>query len=729
MADWLNEPEFWASHIHPDDRAEALTQCQLATREGRDHESQYRMVAADGSIRWLRDFVRIETGEDGRARRLFGAFLDVTHHRTDARANVVAQVAARSVPARILILEDKSDDAEFADREIRKALPRSVILVVKTGSDYDRALWEFAPDVIVSDHTIPGFSGREALRLARARCPGTPFILVTGSLDEEEAVEYMKAGATDYILKDRMARLGLTVASALEFRHEKKAHARAEAQYRDIFMGAPVGIARTTTDGQLLTANPALARMLGYDTTVDLASLSISRDIYVNEKDRARVIAAAETAGGEVEVQWKRKDGTVIWVQLSTQVSREDTGQVRYIEVFARDVTEQKMLAAQLRQSQRLEAIGQLAGSVAHDFNNLLTVILAASELVLSELAPNDSLRQDIEDIRDAARGGASLTRQLLAFSRNQVLSVQPVGLNDIVENIARMLQRLVGTHVELELQLEPTLGSVLADSGQIEQVIMNLVVNARDAIPASQPGVIRIETANHDVDATHASRHLDGKAGPYVRLSITDTGIGMDADTRARLFEPFFTTKEPGKGTGLGMSTVYGIVRQSGGYLAVDSTPGAGTTITAYFPRIDTAAITDSDAATAQVEPRRQTILLVEDDRAVRVLASRILGGAGFAIIEARNGPEALDLARIHTGTIDLLISDIVMPHMHGPELAARLEKERPETRVLFMSGYPRGALAEPSLIPVDHHLLKPFTADGLRSKVREVLDRGRDA
>jgi PAS domain S-box-containing protein len=586
---WLTEKDFWSRHIHPDDRTAAVAHCMMATQEGRDHEFEYRMIAADGSVRWLRDFVRVKVDERAQPSQLFGVLVDLTEHRPHERTRVLPPIKeANNLPARVLILDDNADDAAFAEREIRKVVPGCVIRIVQTGTAYDAALWEFAPHVIVSDHKIPGFEGRDALRLARARSPGTPFILLTGSLDELTAVEYMKAGATDYLLKDRIARLGLTVLGALDQRRQQAERARAEEQYRDIFLRAPVGIARTTLDGRLLAANPAIARMLGYDATIDLASLSIPRDIYMNESDRHRVVAAAEATAGStsLEVQFKTMDGRAIWVALSVRMVRDAEGRAQYLEVFARDVHEHKLLEAQLRQAHRMEAIGQMAGGVAHDFNNILTVILSASELVQAGLASNDPLLSDVGEIRKAAISGAGLTRQLLTFSRPQPSTAQATDLNGVVHDMEKMLRRLVGTRLELRLSLALDLGSVLTDTSQMEQVLMNLVANARDAIPFLRSGHIRIDTANREIDAAYAARHVGVEPGSYVMLSVTDSGVGMNADTQARIFEPFFTTKEPGKGTGLGLSTVYGIVRQNGGHLAVQSELGAGTTIAMYLPR-----------------------------------------------------------------------------------------------------------------------------------------------
>jgi signal transduction histidine kinase/CheY-like chemotaxis protein len=380
---------------------------------------------------------------------------------------------------------------------------------------------------------------------------------------------------------------------------------------------------------------------------------------------------------------------------------------------------------AQLVQAQKMEAIGQLAGGVAHDFNNLLTVIGGRSSLLLRRLRPDDPARRDIELIASTADRAASLTRQLLAFSRKQVLQPKPINLNTLVAGVAPMLKRLIGEHIEIVIVPARNLGSVMADPGQMEQVIVNLVVNARDAMP--EGGTLRIETSDHEVPEGGLAAH-GGRVppGPYITVSIQDTGSGMDPATLARIFEPFFTTKAPGKGTGLGLSTVHGIVHQSGGHLAVESAPGRGTTFTIYLPRIQEPA----GAAETRENLRPSlvggagTVLLVEDDEELRRLASDILQAAGYTVVEAGDPLEALVLGEERPGPIDLLLTDMVMPAMRGPELAARLRATRPGLRVLFMSGYAdevagvgRAGDPAPAFLP------KPFSPHELTTKVREIL------
>jgi signal transduction histidine kinase/ActR/RegA family two-component response regulator len=377
---------------------------------------------------------------------------------------------------------------------------------------------------------------------------------------------------------------------------------------------------------------------------------------------------------------------------------------------------------AQLRQAQKIEAIGRLAGGVAHDFNNILTAINGYAQLMIARLDPRDPLRKNAEEIQKAGARAAGLTRQLLAFSRKQVLAPKVLDLNAVVANLEPMLRRLIGEDVEFRFRPAAELGRVHADPGQVEQVIMNLVVNARDAMEAG--GTISIETASVGVDASYAQQHLPMTPGPYVMIEVSDTGCGMDELTRSRIFEPFFTTKE--KGTGLGLSTVYGIVKQSGGYVWVYSEPGQGTTFKVYLPRVEQAA--DALNVPAASEPVRgsETVLLVEDDELVRGLALDVLELSGYTVLEAPHGGEAILLCERHAGTIDLMVSDVVMPHLSGRQLLDRVRPLRPEMKVLFMSGYTAGAIEDRGVLsPGTNFIQKPFSPDDFTRKVREVLDQ----
>ncbi len=629
-------------------------------------------------------------------------------------------------PVRILLLEDVPADAELAQRELRKAGLDFVARQVSGREAFQAALAEFAPDLILSDHNVPQFTGRDALGVVRALAPHIPFILVTGSLDEETAVEYMKSGAADYVLKDRIVRLPSAVRGVLERKREREAKAQAERKYHEIFESAPVGILQSGADGTILTANPVLARMLGYATAEELVGLSLPHHVYWDAGERDRLVAIYGPAGGyvDVEVRWKKRDGTPIWVQLTGHVVRDETGRTVRYESFVRDVTERKDLEAQLFQAQKMEAIGRLAGGVAHDFNNILTAIIGYADLLEADLGGDHPSSGDVKEIRASGQRAATLTRQLLAFSRKQVLEPRVVNLNTLVADIEKMLRRLIGEDVELRTALAADLGSVYADPGQLEQVIVNLVVNARDAMP--QGGKLTLETANVELDAEYASRHMAVTPGRYVMLAVSDTGTGMDEPTKARIFEPFFTTKEPGKGTGLGLSTVYGIVKQSGGNVWVYSELGQGTTFKIYLPRVGaTGAPEVRHAAPARDVRGKETILLVEDAAPVRNLAQRVLEGYGYTVLEAGTLAEAEAISRDRAAPIALLLTDVVLPGGTGRDLADQVCKARPGVRVLYMSGYTDDTIVNHGVLEEGvAYLQKPFTPEALARKVRDVLD-----
>jgi two-component system, cell cycle sensor histidine kinase and response regulator CckA len=408
-------------------------------------------------------------------------------------------------------------------------------------------------------------------------------------------------------------------------------------------------------------------------------------------------------------------------------VQRDANGRASSIISVSRDVTERKRLEAQLQQAQKMEAVGRLAGGIAHDFNNMLTAVKAYSEFLLEDLDQADARRTDVQEIAKAADRAASLTRQLLAFSRKQVLQPQPLDLNDVVEGMEKMLRRLIGEDVQIVTRLESDLRLVEADPSQIEQVIMNLAVNARDAMPDG--GTITIETRNETFE--HIEPDWAIAPGAYVALVITDTGIGMDAQIRAQIFEPFFTTKPVGQGTGLGLSTVYGIIKQSGGHVSVVSEPGHGSTFEVYLPHIDTSASGPVLGPSMSRFPRgSETILLVDDDEGVRAIARRILQRAGYTVLSAPDGVEAIRLVDESAHDVHLLLTDVVMPGIGGRELVTRVRDTCPDLRVLFVSGYTEEGIHRHGVLdPESAFLEKPFTAERLAQKVREVLDTPRGA
>jgi signal transduction histidine kinase len=509
---------------------------------------------------------------------------------------------------RVILVEDSEPDAELIVHELQSAGYDVTAERVQTGPELAAALERPAWDLVLSDYKLPGFSAVGALRQVRERFADLPFIIISGSVGEEQAVEAMREGAQDYVMKGNMTRLTAAV--------ERELHDYAARQ-------------------------------------------------------------------------------------------------------------EHRQVAAQLRQSQKMEAIGHLAGGVAHDFNNLLTAILAYSESLLHQLPLESPLRGEVAEIKKAGERASTLTRQLLAFGRRQVLKPQIVDLNAIVTNVEQLLRRVIGEHIELRTTLTPDLGTVRVDTTQIEHVMLNLAVNARDAMPDG--GMLSIRTGNIELDDTHA--HLQGTPlgpGRYVMLRVSDTGIGMSEETQARAFEPFFTTKEVGKGSGLGLAMVYGIVKQSGGTIQLHSEPGQGTTFVIYLPQV--AAVSPQEpkpvAAPAATLNGTETMLLVEDDELVRQIAVLTLERRGYKVLVARDGTEAIARATTFSGPIHLLITDVVMPRVSGRDVAARLRQTRPQMRVLYMSGYSDPSLAQQGLGEPDAAFLqKPFIATALAAKVRDVL------
>ncbi len=478
----------------------------------------------------------------------------------------------------------------------------------------------------------------------------------------------------------------------------------------------------------LAECNDAMAQMYGFASAQQLVGARLGDLLVRSDPNNEEMLRAFVRSGyrlADVESHERATDGQPKTF-LNNFVGIVEDGVVKRAWGTQRDITEVKRLEDQLRQAQKMEAVGRLAGGVAHDFNNLLTAILGSTELLLRGLEPASPLRQDAAEIKKAGERAAGLTRQLLAYSRRQILQPAVLDLNRVVTDMDRLLRRLIGEDVDLVTAPAPDLGAVRADRGQIEQVIVNLALNARDAMP--QGGKLTIATANAQLGPDYAETHPGATPGPYVMLAVSDTGAGMDRDTIAHLFEPFFTTKEVGKGTGLGLATVYGIVKQSEGYVAVYSEPGQGTSFKIYLPRVAAdAAVTAPPAPVAEPPRGTETVLVVEDEEAVRSLSRRALEAAGYTVLAAAAGPDALRLVERYGGPIHLLLTDVVMPGMSGRELAQQLGQRRPGLRVLYMSGYPGDAMVHRgALEPGTAFLQKPFLPEDLTRKVREVLEGG---
>jgi PAS domain S-box-containing protein len=770
-----------------------------------------------------------------------------------------------STPLRVLILEDNPRDVELCIQALNKAGFELQADAVDTEEGFVSKLQSCDYDLILSDFRIPTWNGLEAFRLLKQKGKDIPFILVTGTLGEEAAVDLIKEGVDDYILKDSLVRLPSAVRRALEekitrdereratqslreseervrllldstaeaiygidvqgkctfcnaaslrllgydnpgdllgkqmhwlmhhtradgnrypieeckiymgFREGKGSHSddevlwkkdgssfpaeywsypmfrdgkpigsvvtfldiaerkraeealrRSEARVRRLVESNIIGISTGDLSGKLIDANDAFLGLLGFSRE-DLLSGEMRWDALTppeyRDTDQLAVEQLKSTGSASPwEKQLFRKDGSRVSVLIGVATLTAARGELEAVS-FVVDISERKELEAQLRMAQKMEAVGQLAGGIAHDFNNLLGVIIGWSEVFEERLGQNDPLRPKAEQIKKAGQRAAALTRQLLAFSRKQVLEPTVLDLNVAVADTLKMLQRLIGEDIELTMIRGPDLGRVKADQGQIEQVIMNLAINARDAMPRG--GKLSITIANAEMDDISVRQHPGAVPGSYVMLAVSDTGCGMDHETQARIFEPFFTTKELGSGTGLGLSTVYGIMKQSGGYISVYSELGRGTTFKSYLPRIEQSVSQGTPGRNIKDSVKGwETVLLVEDAQPLRELARELLEINGYAVLEAANGADAIQVAEKYGKPIHLLLTDVVMPGMDGSKLAERMGHSHPGIKVLYMTGYTDDAIVHHGVLDSGIALLqKPFTRESLTRKVREVL------
>jgi len=635
---------------------------------------------------------------------------------------------------RILLVEDSDDDAALIERELRRGLTIAQLWRVEDATAMRDALRGGEYDVVLSDWSLPSFGATAALDVVREAALDLPFIIMSGTVDEQTAVAALRAGARDFVLKSNLARLVPAVEREVRESKARIGHRRAdedlhasEARYRELFENSPLPMwvfDRTTL--AFLAVNAATVEHYGYSRD-ELARMTLEDIRPVEEVPALRRAAAGPPQSHTA--RHRRRDGSLISMEVQTRDVSFEGRPARLVlaqDVTARLLAEEALRKSeeQLRQAQKLEAIGSLAGGIAHDFNNMLSVILSYASLVLGEIPAGDPIRSDVEEIRRAGERAAEMTRQLLAFSRKQMLQPRVVDLNRLVTSMDKMLHRVLGAGIELSLLMTAKLGKVFADPSQVEQIIMNLVVNARDASPRG--GQVSIETADVVLDAAYAAQHVGVTPGPYVMLAVTDSGTGMDRETQARIFEPFFTTKEQGKGTGLGLSTVFGIVKQSGGHVWVDSELGRGTALKVYLPSREGE---EEDAISEPAERSdlrgQETILLVEDEEQVRVLVRSVLRRNGYNVLEAQNGGEAFLICEKYSAQIDLLLTDVVMPRMSGREVALRLVSMRPALRVLYVSGYTENSIVHQGVLDSGvSFLAKPITPDVLLRKVRGVLD-----
>jgi signal transduction histidine kinase/DNA-binding response OmpR family regulator len=767
-----------------------------------------------------------------------------------------------SKPIRIVILEDVPTDAELIERSLRRDGIDATIELVADRNAFERAMSGDPPDLFLSDYNLPDLTGMEAFEIAHRAHPTVPFIIVTASIDEETAVQCMKLGVNDYVLKEQLVRLGPAVRGALELRDREEARRRSEEAVRErdallqgMLRSLPDRIAVLSKDGNIVTINETwrhFAEGIGgpfpgenYLVACDQAGPDSDRHGRIDSNGVRAVldgraplfeqeyhchsesgdslwfvmtVAALDTPGGGaivshhnvtriraaeersrfLETRYRRffeedfaadflatPQGEILdcnpafialfevpneglaqalnlslfliderdWPELiealgnhgklehhripmRTYTGREvrvvgnvigtsgATGLLEEVRGYFIDETALKDLEGQFLQAQKMEAIGQLTGGIAHDFNNLLSAILGYADFAITELGENHAVSDDLLMIRRAGERAAALTRQLLVFSRRQVVQPVVLDVNYTIRELEKMLRRLIGENIDFVTVLSESLGKVKADAGQLEQVIVNLAVNARDAMPDG--GRFTIETLNVDLGHNYARENLLVKPGPYIAITLSDSGCGIDEATKERIFEPFFTTKPEGKGTGLGLSTVYGIVKQSGGNVTVYSEPGKGTTFRVYLPRIDQEAdrIVETPPHEMSVAGT-ETILLVEDDDGVRNLSNRILSQRGYTVLESRTGDGAVRISECYEHEIHLLLTDIVVPGLGGPEVAETLQRQRPNIRVMFMSGYTgTAALFQGPVGRKAVFVQKPFTPETLCKQVRRALD-----
>jgi two-component system, cell cycle sensor histidine kinase and response regulator CckA len=757
---------------------------------------------------------------------------------------------------RALLLEDTPRDAELSLRQLKRDGFEVEADILSTPDLFKAQIGSKGYDVILADYRLPGWTGLEALHWLRAEGYSLPFILVSGTLGDDLAVECIKLGVTDYVSKDRLERLPLVVRRALEedelqrrhhrmqqelreseeqyrllveinphpmwvfdaesleflevnaaavlhygyprseflsmtildirpekdipevresvrmrppgrleaerWKHRKKdgtlidveitthelrfygrqaslAQARditeqlqneerlrqSEERFSKAFRSSPLAITITTrTEGRYVDANDAFVRMVGLRWEAIVGCTSKELNVWDVPEDRARMVQELEQFGRVKAIETVFNSQTIgkRKVQVSAELIQLDG--IPCILAIINDVTEAKRLEEQFRQAQKMEAVGRLAGGVAHDFNNMLSVVLGFCDLA-QERTNQESIARDLGQIKKAAQRAAALTRQLLAFSRQQLLLPRVLNLNEIVRDISPMLSRVISGDISLTYIPEPCLGSVKADLGQMEQVLMNLVMNARDAMP--QGGKIFIETANAELDTTYNRSDQAIEPGPYVLLSVSDTGSGMDSQTVAKIFEPFFTTKPPGVGTGLGLSMVYGVIRQSGGHIWVYSEPGQGTTFKIYLPRIDDAAEPLPRIMPEVVSKSgSETVLVVEDEQDLRELIIELLESEGYRGLGAKDGPSAIAMSEAYGNAIHVLLTDVVLPGMSGSVLAGRIKESRPDIKVLYMSGYTGNLIAHlGGLASGSAFIQKPFTKHSLLSELRTILDQ----
>lgn len=636
---------------------------------------------------------------------------------------------------RVLIVEDSADDEAMLLEELQRGGFEVVHVRVQTAETMRAALMEQPWDLIMSDYSMPTFTGIGALSVLKETGLDIPLIIASGTIGEETAVEALKAGASDFLVKDRLARLIPAIERETREAEGRRARRAAESSLSQTkermqfaLESAGVGIWESEIASGRTSWSDILEQLHGLPVGAFAGTFDAFIDcIHADDRQRVRNSISESFRNrldSRLEYRTTWPDGSTHWITGIGRTFYSEAGEpIRAVGVGL-DITAQKNLEEQFRQAQKLEAIGGLAAGVAHDFNNLLTIVTGYCELLAIRFAEDAAAIQDLDEIRRAGTSATALTRQLLAFSRRQMVAPRAVDLNSILNDSYKMARRLVEENVQIDLRLADQLMPIHVDPAQIEQVFLNLVINARDAMPDG--GVVTIETDNVVVDEPYARTHLEVQPGSYVLLSVSDTGSGMSPEVQSRLFEPFFTTKERGRGTGLGLATVYGIVKQSGGHLWVYSEVGMGTTFKIYWPVAPTTEVpATAPARQAPAELQgSETVLVVEDEASLRALTKRMLQRYGYTVLLAANGEEAQRVCTEYQGPIHVVLMDVVMPGKSGRAVGDWIEQCRPETKIIYLSGYTDNAIAHHGVLDPDTTFLpKPFTSDVLLSTIRGVL------
>jgi PAS domain S-box-containing protein len=705
--------ETFLDFVHPDDRDGLILAGERAQEEKNALQYEYRAIRADGALRIFQSRAEVIRDANGKALKMVGATQDVTDRKQAEEELRVSEARYKT------LIEGAPEAIVVADLDTQKFVDFNENAMHLFGLTREELL-KVGPVEVSPAFQPDGQSSSE----------GAMEFLMRAMSGESPVFEWVHKSAygKEIPCEVRLVRLPAAgrnlVRGSITDISERKQAEEERSRLVSIVESSGDAIVGASPEGIITDWNAAAERVYGY-TAAEIHGKHIS--ILTPTSGTNEIPAFLERINqgeriSDFEAVNVRKDGTEFPVSMTMSAIRDSQGGILGLSGIIRDITSRKRLEEQVTLAQKMESVGRLAGGVAHDFNNMLQIIHGYSELVLDQLAEEDSSRGHVQEIKNVVERAAGLTRQLLAFGRQQVLSPQVMDLNVAITHLSKMLRRLIGEDINLEIRQDKDLERVRADPGQIDQVIMNLAVNARDAMPKG--GKLTIETANVQVDHAFASGHFPMAPGNYVLISVSDTGIGMDAQTQTRIFEPFFTTKEKGKGTGLGLATVYGIVKQSGGYIWVQSELGRGSTFRVYLPPVKDAATVKEVKEVRALKGGTETVLLVEDEENVRLLVRRALQSKGYTVLEAQNGKDALRVARQHHGPIHLLMTDVVMPGMGGRELAERLIRLRGEMKTLFMSGYADDAIHHHGVLnPGTVLLQKPFSAEMLATKVREVL------